>query len=462
MDWLTLKISQKLAICCLVFAFGFCGTASRLSAQQGPASRQIRVDQISRSQPASSARDSAAKPLFQQMGSSNPQSTHPTKSHSLIKQAAHGQVIAEPLPRELQPVSYHHPGGHGDGCPSCTAEAICGCDGPVCGCDAPVFSGRFPSGGTACGPTCGIAGPGCGADFCDGCDAGFHEPACGVGYSHGPIDCIPVLFPILPINWNRFEFFAGAQGFTGPQNYAVGRLAGNEAGSGSFGFFQGFNEGRSLQPLLGVDWAAQFGLRATQNNFDGAFLDDQRRNQLFLTAGISRRVDYGLQMGVVYDYLNDHWNYKARIGQVRGELSWVLGNCHEFGYRFMAQTNRPTVTIAALQNSITLAAINQHRFFYRYDLGRDGFIDAFVGPADSGATVLGVDLQSPFRGNWGFRGGFAYLNPGRTNVPAYQEESWNISFGVAWRPCGPTKRCEKYYKPLFDVADNGTFMVTAK
>ena len=114
--------------------------------------------------------------------------------------------------------------------------------------------------------------------------------------------------------------FGGVQGFTGPAN---------RGGSGSFGFHEGFNWGL---PLGGLAW--QWGANWTQNNFDGSIFTADQRNQILLTAGLFRRVDWGLQGGVVVDYLHDDWYTTANLLQLRGELSWVYPYAHELGFWF--------------------------------------------------------------------------------------------------------------------------------
>lgn len=486
------------------------GVASFAQAQQDPSSRRIDLSearQVSRSaaqvsnpsdaagtgsrrsittqarrRPAqnragsSRQQDRAPQPLFQMISSRR------TASDSPLRRAAHGETIGEPVPDSLMPASYHHHVASCDGCSQCAAEPACGCEGPVCEC-GPVC-GAEPIGGLepGCGvdvyhgpgvilePACGAEGIACGQPGCADCGGAYYDPACGAEPGCDTIghraECVPVFLPLLPINWCRFEFFGGVQGFTGPANYAAGRQLGDGRGAGSFGFHQGFNEGRSLREWLGIDWASQFGVRATQNNIDGTAFTNDGRNQVFLTAGLFRRVDYGLQMGVVYDYLNDDWFYHAEMGQVRGELSWKTGTRHEFGYRFMAGVNDSTSTSQVIDNAgvlqagtVTFQPTDQHRIFYRYDLGGDGWFDGFVGTTDSEDTIFGMDVATPLRGRWGLRGGFVYLNPGDpAGGIAGQEEGWNVSMSVVWRPCGRTGKCDGYSKPLFQVADNGTFM----
>lgn len=380
---------------------------------------------------------------------------------SAVADAAPPEDLRIPIPPDQSLLPFA-PGGHSidcDGCGDCA-----GCDAcPGCG-----GAGR----GTAdvsCGfePTCGVDGFACGAPACDTCRPAGLQGAPAYGGAAG-LECVPLMLPVLRVDWCRFEFFGGVQGFTGPANFAsASGDAADATGAGSFGFHQGVNEGRTLRPWLGVDWAAQLGLRATQNNLSEAPFTSDQRNQLFVTGGFFRRVDYGVQAGVVFDYLNDDWYYHSELTQVRGELSWQTGRGHAWGYRFMAGID-DAVSGTAIRDAagaitagtMELTATDQHRLFYRRELGDEGAVDVFAGLTGEDDGLLGLQIDTPLRGSLGLRSGVTYLIPEQGGASlGHQQESWNISMAIVWRPCGPTDRCSKYYKPLFDVADNGTFLV---
>lgn len=418
---------------------------------------------------ASQPTNNQPQPLFGHLGSSKPASV--SRRPSVVRQAAHGQLNAAPIPNGLQPASYYGQG------PSCGIEASCGCDGPVCSCEPACGAEGYCSGscGGTCGggpggifePACGVEGFACGQPGCDSCGSGVYGASCGVGPGCGTAECVPLFLPILPINWCRFEFFAGVQGFTGAPNFAAGGLLNDRSGAGSFGFHEGLNESRSLKPIIGIDWGAQLGFRTTQNNLEKTPFSNDQRNQVFVTGGFFRRVDYGLQMGMVMDYLSDDWYYNANLAQLRGEFSWKTGTCHEFGYRFTggvsdssSRTALIDTTGATVMGLLSLEATDQHRFFYRRDLGGDGYVDGFIGTTDNDDTLFGIIASTPMRGRWGLRGGFTYLNPGDgERTFGVHEENWNVSMSVVWRPCGATGKCDGYNRPLFNVADNGTFLV---
>src|SRR5262245_55353592 len=144
---------------------------------------------------------------------------------------------------------------------------------------------------------------------------------CGDGCRWVPL----CLFVPLP-SFSCFEVFGGVQGFTGPAN---------RGGSGSFGFHEGFNWG---VPLAGFV-SGQLGVNWTQSNFSGSFFTPDSRNQIFFTTGLFRRVDWGFQGGLVFDFLHDEWDYSADLAQIRGELSWLWCGCNEIGFLFAVGVN---------------------------------------------------------------------------------------------------------------------------
>jgi len=267
------------------------------------------------------------------------------------------------------------------------------------------------------------------------------------------------------------NLFAGVQGYTGPMN-CVNVNAQDEtqlaSAGGSFGFYQGFNEGRSLRRLLGIDLSAQLGLRATQSNLSGSKVTNDNRHQVFITAGLFRRVDYGLQYGVVFDYLNEDWYFQGDVNQVRGELSWNTGRSNVFGVQFMSGTNNDSSTTsvtdaagALISTNVEFEAMNQVRAFYRRELACNGDWSAFIGGAENDNTVLGFLVNKPLCDKILVNSGMTYVIPNEDEGSSFHDEAWNLSMGFTYRP-GGLNASNKYGRPMFDVADNGTFIVQRK
>ena len=292
------------------------------------------------------------------------------------------------------------------------------------------------------------------------CASGFCEPGCvdGCGRWRFGAICLPVARP--PVN--NFELFGGVQGFTGPANRGAG---------GSFGFHEGFNWGVPITACL----SGQVGTRWTQNNFEGNFLSQENRNQIFLTAGLFRRADWGFQGGLVFDYFHDEWDYQADLGQLRGELSWLDGCRNELGFWFTAGVHdsqnlpmclpifpsTPPTNVVCANGVADLVVNDMYAFFYRrhFVSGGDGRI--FGGFTGNHQGIVGADFYLPINPRWSLQAGFLYAAPGDTNTntsPGFTQESWNVGLSLVWTPCARDVCGPNYCRPLFRVADNGSFL----
>ena len=383
-------------------------------------------------------------------------------------------VAAEPIQQARFIGSYANNCGPVCDCGECVTEIGCGIEQPrgffEVGCGIESLFSRCRGCDRGCGECDGaiyqpteiyIEGDGCGMEIMDdcGCDA------CN------PCDSEPTLLPRIRFNWCRYEFFAGVQGHTGPMNHiAINTLNGSDqTGSGSFGFYEGFNRGKSMNQLLGLDIATQVGVRGTQNNLSGTAFTTDTRHQVFVTAGFFRRVDYGVQYGLVLDYMNQDWYFQSNSLQLRGELSWRSRECDTYGFQFMAGVREETIsatiidqTGSPLSDDLGIKPTDQFRFFYRRPLARNGEYDLMVGWTDNKDGLLGASFNLPLTHQCSLSSGATYLIPHEgTNSGGFAEENWNISMGIVYRPGGP-RGCGRYCRPLFDVADNGTFMLDFK
>lgn len=286
--------------------------------------------------------------------------------------------------------------------------------------------------------------------------------ACGPGWGGwGGCLWIPICVFVPRPPLEGFEAFGGVQGFTGPAN---------RGGAGSFGFHEGFNWGIPLGGFLAGQWGANW----TQSNFDGNYLTSDRRNQTFVTAGLYRRIDWGLQGGLVVDYLHDDWDYRADLTQLRGELSWLWCGCNEIGFWFTAGINdandiairRPIAsnngdTIRFTSTTSTLAVNEIYAFFFRRQFASGGQGRVFGGFTGHGQGLVGGDAQLPLNPYWSLRTNFIYAVPtgeDTSNDPRFTRESWNVGISLVWTPCARSASCPTYSRPLFNVADNGTFL----
>ncbi|GEM_PF-1052639 len=258
--------------------------------------------------------------------------------------------------------------------------------------------------------------------------------------------------------FSNADFRLGVQGFKNSLNRDL---------DGSFGFHGGINLGLPLTKLSCGLFSGQFGINSVQSNFSGSSFTNESRNQLFVTGGIFRRVDQGLQGGVVYDYLQDDWYTNIGIAQLRGELSWVYATGNTFGFRFahgLATDQTNTVLTDANGGQTVLSeswrANDQYRFFFRKLVAEgEGNIDFSIGYTEEDQTLIGLDFNTPVRGMMRFYGGFTYLLPEQRILAASNsEETWNVIMGMQFSPYRLRGYC-RYNVPMFDVADNGSFQV---
>lgn len=263
--------------------------------------------------------------------------------------------------------------------------------------------------------------------------------------------------PCATICFDNVSLFAGVQGFTGPLN---------RGGSGSFGFHEGVNWGFGL-PLSCGALAGQIGMRATQSNLSGTAFTDGAREQMFLTGGIFRRVDWGLQGGLVIDYLSQEWYANTDFTQLRGEISWVFPCTHEIGFWFTAgtqgQTKQSTFTgdLAAALEPWTPTDLYAFFYRHRFEGGLGAEARGSFGFSGSGDGYIGTDVHLPLGMNFALDTGFAYLIPRQSAGTAgggHEQESWNIAITLVWQPGGMNGCGPNYFRPLFNVADNGVFM----
>src|SRR4051794_27796315 len=275
-----------------------------------------------------------------------------------------------------------------------------------------MISADGATGDACCNSCCSLFGP------CGSCNGG-----------RGVCCWIPICIFIPRPPKDGLEFFGGVQGFTGPAN---------RGGSGSFGFHEGFNWGLPLGGFM----AYQFGANWTQSNFDGSFLTPDTRNQLFLTGGLYRRVDWGLQGGVVVDYLHDAWDYNADLLQLRGELSYLYCGCNEIGFWFTAGLNNAdnltmnlptfrdqTGNVASAPGTASLVVNDIYAFFFRRTFASGGQGRLFGGFTSHSQGLVGGDATLPINPNWSLRSNFIYAAPSGGNSdtdPRFAQESWNI------------------------------------
>lgn len=292
---------------------------------------------------------------------------------------------------------------------------------------------------------------------------------CGGGDCHGGSPCHNgCLIGCPKLSIKNMQFWAGAHGAHNPR--FLGQP--DRAGDGSFGFQEGINWGFYLPCMPRQPIAAQIGLQAVQSNFKGASYTPTNRSQTFLTAGLYRRVDWGLQGGVVFDYLREDWYIQQEITQIRGELSWVYPQGLELGFNFASAMSSDTNIGAvhtglnnpvAINQSETWEPLDYYAFFVRKQFACGGEGRAFVGFSRESDVIVGSEVLVPISDHFAVQGGFTYLLPEDTTNPVNSiDEVWNVGINLVWMPGGTATVLNRYNRPLFNVADNGSLLISRR
>ena len=259
------------------------------------------------------------------------------------------------------------------------------------------------------------------------------------------------------------EYFGGAQAFQTSSFLIPG--TNERIGDCSFGFYTGLNLGLPLRQLTCGLVSGQFGVRTVQSDYSGDLFSSDNRDQLFLTTGFYRRVDYGLQFGVVMDYLRENWFTDTEVIQMRGDLAWVYPTGSAFGFRFTKNVQdwvSDGVVDGTSFSDLRTGTYNQSRFYWRNGCVNGGWADFFLGWTDESHVVGGVEYDIPLTETWAINSGFTYLfprdNPEATSFAGNSSDAWNVFVGMAWRPMG-RNWYRNYDQPLLPVADNGSMVL---
>jgi hypothetical protein len=293
---------------------------------------------------------------------------------------------------------------HGGDCESCGGGGCASCGG-----------------GEACG-SCGWDG--CGRDDCD--------------------DCVPLCLP----RFRNLSLFGGVQGFKGPRDNGT---------NSNFGFHEGFNlTGRA--PFIGWRGVSyQLGYRSTQTRLHGDINTQEGRVQHFVTGGLFRRSQVGLQYGVVYDLLRDDLVEEIDFSQMRTELSVLGPRGGEIGFLGMFHLNNEGINTG--NGTTVFEPLDQYLLFIRKRFANCGEGRLWGGFSDEDDGIFGGEVLVPLDNRWSLAGGFNYVIPEQDAPPQGAiQEAWNVGISVVWdwSGCGLSN---SPFRPLFNVADTGTMII---
>ena len=264
--------------------------------------------------------------------------------------------------------------------------------------------------------------------------------------------------------WRWYRDFTASAGITSFQNQSNLGLLGN------YGTNEYLNWAMPFWNAFGIGW--QLGARGVQSNFQQPTIDGSRlfnsRDQVFVTTGFFTRAfqGRGLQGGAVYDYLSDSYIENVDVAQIRGELSYVWGY-HELGFwGAFNTTDQLGLLPRAQQPRVTASTVNLYTAFYRLHFGDANEAKIWGGASDNGQGVVGATIRAPMSRSLALESCFTYLLPDKSqtvvldgSTVTFTPSAWNLSANLVWYPAGRARRSlSSPYRPLFDLADNGSMI----
>ena len=411
----------------LVGSLVFCGLVSSADAQTNGRSPQLSSPQSraisNRYQPQiMRPRGMVTSRVVSQQQVEQPQTNQPESVVSPSPTPAAQNNNAAPSVDMMIPEGAYFEDGFVDGG---YMEGDCGCTDGCCGGQVGC---RGECGGSCCGP--------------------LYDPRdCNVGQDCwlnglGGILCNSEYFS--GVQGFKHQFFADPQGLPQPDNCA-------------FGYHIGFNAGLPLYNLTCGLVSGQIGINYTRSNQNNALSPTSERDQTFVTAGLFRRVDYGIQFGAVADVLASDFGADLDIVQVRSEISWVWAGGSNAGFRANRATQDGRIAIGGeFVPFVEIVPLNTYTLFYRNACRNGGYMECYIGRTDEHHTILGADYDLPIGDKTALYGGFNYLNPD-DEIAFADNEAWNIQMGISFRPRG-RDWYKFYHRPLFKVANNGSMV----
>jgi hypothetical protein len=266
--------------------------------------------------------------------------------------------------------------------------------------------------------------------------------------------------PHLELPATSLAVFAGLDAFKGPVD---------QGQNGNHGIHEGFNLGIPLSYVCKI--GGQVGLRGTQSNFSGTSLSADERNQLFITTGIFRRRDCGFQWGAAFDWLDERYYLDMNLVQARGELGWVFERGGELGAMITSSSDDDEAELAMPDGDMQSnfwQPTEHFAIYYRRPLANCGEIRIWGGGTSDNDGILGGELLAPIADRCAIQVLANYKIPddgtgtadGAGMHAGHVDEAWSLGVSLVWYPgrCASSET-RNPFRPMFNVADNASFMV---
>ena len=229
----------------------------------------------------------------------------------------------------------------------------------------------------------------------------------------------------------------------------------------------------SVRPVFG-GLHVQAGVRGVFTDLNGeianGFITDDCRSQLFWTAGLYFRANQysteGLSMGVVYDSLREKYYRKYELSQLRTEVSYTFCGGTTIGFRGAFGLEDGMCDLVRIAPTLTIEAKAEVTDYYvgfmRWNFAQGGEASIFGGGTKSSGGIIGGSVEAPLTDCFALKCSGAYVFGKKRGLTEREEETWNMSMGLVWYLDGGARNGATSPRPLFDVADNGSFLQNFK
>lgn len=262
--------------------------------------------------------------------------------------------------------------------------------------------------------------------------------------------------------FDNLSLFLGLDGSKGPDDLGI---------NADFGYRGAINWGLPLWESRGLGIQVGSALNVSDNavrvlrSVNGT----RDRVQSFTTVGVFQRTDFGLNWGIVYDFLAEDYYKSLVLGQWRGQIGHAIGLCDEVGVWAAVRNFGDNATVAG--QSLSLKPITQGNLYWRHVWGNETVTRFWVGLAEEHGRfvlvapgnssvhhpfVFGADLYVPLTDRLAIYGEANFITPNDTGTVT-------ATMGIVFYPGGRAKGVARgRFAPLLPLANNPTFGVDAR
>jgi hypothetical protein len=255
------------------------------------------------------------------------------------------------------------------------------------------------------------------------------------------------------------SLFLGLDGSKGPEDLGI---------NANFGFRAAMNWGYPLWEDYGLGVQAGTALNYARTavrvlrSIDGT----RDRLQSFSTVGLFQRTSFGLNWGVVYDFLAEDYYQNIDLSQIRGQIGYNVSGSDEVGFWGALHTSEDAGAVA--DQSFTLKPINEVNLFWRHTWSTEAVTRLWVGLAEEHGrfvfvapgnspvhhpVVFGADLYVPLNEHFALFGEANFITPNDTGTVT-------ATMGFVFYPGGGARQASRSrFAPLLPLANNPSFAV---